>query len=167
MGNFIYSIKSGITEAGKYQMDNSHLKEEEKMRKTVVIVVGCLVALSWTIHSVQARPGKRYDAKTKTCRMIDQGRLDWETDHWGTGARKFKEVCKSCHTRDNDKGAPFLYMESYGSEGWNRVFAERKIACKLDGSWDVLSEDEIILVNDYLYRNANDTYDPNDADTCG
>ncbi len=58
-------------------------------------------------------------------------------------------------------------MESYGSEGWNRVFAKRRVPCKLDGSWDVLSQDELLLVNDYLYRNANDTYDLNDADSCG
>ncbi len=130
--------------------------------------MGCLAVLAWTIHSVQARPGKRFDEGTQMCRFIaNGGELDWESDHWGTGARKFKEVCKSCHTRDNDKGAPFLYMESYGSEGWNRVFAKRRIQCKLDGSWDVLSQNELLTVNDYLYRNANDTYDPNDADTCG
>jgi hypothetical protein len=137
------------------------------MRKTTVLLVGCLVALLWTINSVQARPGKRFDEGTQMCRIIADGQLDWESDHWGTGARKFKEVCKSCHVRGNDKGAPFLYMESYGSEGWNRVFAKRRVPCKLDGSWDVLSQDELLMVNDYLYRNANDTYDPNDADSCG
>jgi len=30
-----------------------------------------------------------------------------------------------------------------------------------------LTASELQLVNDYLYRNANDTYDPNDADSCG
>lgn len=83
------------------------------------------------------------------------------------GAMKFKEVCKSCHNRSNAKGARFLYMESYGSKGWNHVFAKRSKKCARDGSWDILSADELQLVNDYLYRNANDTYDPNDADSCG
>lgn len=137
------------------------------MRKITVVLVGCLVAIAWAIGSVQARPGKRFDEGTQMCRIIDQGRLDWESDHWGTGARKFNEVCKGCHMRGNDKGAPFLYMETYGSEGWNRVFSKRRIKCKLDGSWDILSKEELLLVNDYLYRNANDTYDPNDADSCG
>jgi len=137
------------------------------MRKITVVLVGCLVACTWTIHSADARPGKRFDEGTQMCRIIADGQLDWESDHWGTGAVKFKEVCKSCHTRGNDKGAPFLYMESYGSEGWNRVFAKRRVPCKLDGSWDVLNQEELLLVNDYLYRNANDTYDPNDADSCG
>jgi hypothetical protein len=137
------------------------------MRKITVVLLVSLVAFAWTLNAVQARPGKRFDEGTQMCRLIDQGRLGWESDHWGTGARKFNEVCKSCHARGNDKGAPFLYMESYGSEGWNRVFSTRRIQCKLDGSWDVLSKEELMLVNDYLYRNANDTYDPNDADTCG
>jgi hypothetical protein len=137
------------------------------MRKPLMASVICLVVLTWAIHSVQARPGKRYDESTKSCRTLDNGTLDWESDHWGTGAQKFVQVCKGCHTRDNDKGASFLYMESYGSEGWNNVFAKRRIPCRLNGSWDVLSKNEITLVNDYLYRNANDTYDPNDADSCG
>ncbi len=136
------------------------------MSKTTVILLASLVAITWATNAVQARPGKRYDEGTNMCRVIDQGRLDWESDHWGTGASKFNQVCKSCHTKDNDKGAPFLYMESYGSEGWNRVFAKRRVKCKEDGSWDVLSKEDLLLVNDYLYRNANDTYDPNDADTC-
>ncbi len=138
------------------------------MCKMTVVLVACLLALAWTINGVQARPGTRYDEGTKMCRIINEhGELDWDSDHWGIGARKFKEVCKSCHTKNNDQGAPFLYMESYGSEGWNNVFAKRRIKCKLDGSWNVLSKEELLLVNDYLYRNGNDTYDPNDADTCG
>lgn len=137
------------------------------MHKTTATLVAFLMAFTWTTHSAQARPGKRFDESTGMCRIIDSGLLDWESDHWGTGARKFKQVCKNCHAKDNSAGAPFLYMESYGSEGWNRVFAKRRIACKFDGSWDVLSKEELLLVNDYLYRNANDTYDPNDADTCG
>ncbi len=136
------------------------------MNRTIIFLFVCIVSIA-IIGSVQARPGKRYDDGTKTCRIIDSGTLDWESDHWGTGAAKFKAVCKGCHARDSKSGAPFLYMESYGSEGWNNVFAKRTKKCAQDGSWDVLTKNELILVNDYLYRNANDTYDPNDADTCG
>ncbi|MEN8198686.1 MAG: hypothetical protein ABFR63_01305 [Thermodesulfobacteriota bacterium] len=137
------------------------------MKKLSVIILTTLLVQVWSIEYIKARPSKRYDDSTKQCRILDSGGLDWESDHWGTGARKFKEVCKSCHNRNNDKGAPFLYMESYGSEGWNNVFAKRKKKCAQDGSWDVLTQEELLLVNDYLYRNGNDTYDPNDADTCG
>ncbi len=137
------------------------------MRKSTVIFLTGLLTLIWTTQTIYARPGKRYDKKTEMCRLIDSGQLDWERDHWGVGAKKFKEVCKSCHNRNNDKGAKFLYMESFSSEGWNQVFAKRRKKCARDGSWDVLSNNELLLVNDYLYRNANDTYDPNDADSCG
>jgi hypothetical protein len=137
------------------------------MRKTTVILLTGLITLAWTVQSVYARPSKRFDKSTEMCRMIAQGQLDWESDHWGVGARKFKEVCKSCHNRNNDKGAKFLYMESFSSTGWNQVFEKRRKKCAKDGSWDVLTPEELLLVNDYLYRNANDTYDPNDADTCG
>ncbi len=137
------------------------------MLKPIVMSVICLVVFTWTTHSVQARPGKRFDKGSNSCRVIDKGVLDWESDNWGTGAQKFVQVCKSCHTRNNDKGARFLYMESYGSKGWNNVFSKRRVPCRLNGSWDVLTKNEIMMVNDYLYRNANDTYDPNNAETCG
>ncbi len=138
------------------------------MRYPAIIAVFVFCLLIYSVHSADARPGKRYDERTQMCRVLDNGsELDWESDHWGTGALKFKEVCKGCHAKDSNKGAPFLYMESYGSTGWNNVFTRRQKKCARDGSWDVLSEAELQLVNDYLYRNANDTYDPNDADSCG
>ncbi|AGF77734.1 hypothetical protein UWK_01166 [Desulfocapsa sulfexigens DSM 10523] len=138
------------------------------MRYLTIVSLLALCFMLYVVPSVEARPGKRFDESTKMCRILnDGGQLDWESDHWGIGAAKFKEVCKSCHTRDNDKGAPFLYMESYGSKGWNNVFSQRRKKCARDGSWDVLSAAELQLVNDYLYRNANNTYDPNDADSCG
>jgi len=136
------------------------------MNKPIIFLLSCVVSVA-VLSTVQARPSKRYDEGTKTCRVLDNGTLDWESDHWGVGAQKFIAVCKSCHTRNNKSGAPFLYMESYSSNGWNNVFAKRTKKCARDGSWDVLSKKELRLVNDYLYRNANDTYDPNDADSCG
>ncbi len=137
------------------------------MRTTTVLFLTGLLTLAWSIQTLHARPAKRYDKPTQMCRLLDRGELDWQSEGWGIGGIKFREVCKSCHTRDNDKGAPFLYMESFSSEGWNQVFAKRRKKCARDGSWDVLTEEELLLVNDYLYRNANDTYDPNNADSCG
>jgi hypothetical protein len=137
------------------------------MQKTTVILLTSLLIFGWTIGTIQARPNKRFDQGTQMCRFIAQGKLDWASEPWGTGGIKFREVCKSCHNRNNDKGAPFLYSESISPEGWNKVFSKRRKKCARDGSWDVLSTEELLLVNDYLYRNGNDTYDPNDADSCG
>lgn len=137
------------------------------MQKITIIILACLLTFAWTIQSLHARPGKRYDQSTQMCRLIDTGKLDWQSEPWGTGGIKFREVCKSCHNRNNDKGAPFLHAESFSSEGWNHIFAKHRKKCARDGSWDVLSKEELLLVNDYLYRNANDTYDPNNADSCG
>jgi mono/diheme cytochrome c family protein len=120
-----------------------------------------------TVSVIQARPKKRLDERTQMCRLLSEGRLDWESEPWGRGGQKFQEVCKSCHTRNNDKGAPFLYAGSKMPEGWNRVFAKRRVQCAKDGSWGALSEEDIQFVNDYLYRNGAWTYDPNNADSCG
>ncbi len=136
-------------------------------RQTTVILLAGLLALVWTLGTVHARPGKRYDEGSQMCRFIDKGEYDWPSDHWGQGARTFKKVCQGCHFKGNDKGVPFIHPEIMSSEGWNKVFSKKRKACAKDGSWDVLSANELLILNDYLYRNANDTYDPNDADSCG
>ncbi len=138
------------------------------MKKMGVMVVTLLLLVAWCgIDQAEARPRKRFDPRTRMCRLLDRGRLDWNSEPWGLGGQKFREVCKSCHTRNNDKGAPFLWAESYTSKAWNSIFAKRRKKCARDGSWDVLSEEELQMVNDYLYRNGDWTYDPNDADSCG
>ena len=90
------------------------------MRTVLPLLVGLLV-VGLMASALQARPTKRFDEKTQMCRLIAEGRLDWESEPWGKGGKKFQEVCKSCHHRENDKGAPFLHAESKMSEGWNRV----------------------------------------------
>ncbi len=138
------------------------------MRHLVIFAVAVFGTSLCTAQIVQARPSKRLDQRSGMCRFLaNGGQLDWESEPWGTGGIKFREVCKKCHNRDNSTGAAFLHAESYSSAGWNTVFAKRRKKCARDGSWDVLSEEELQMVNDYLYRNANDTYDPNSADSCG
>ena len=137
------------------------------MKRTFFIFFAGLLLAGFVASVLEARPSKRFDERTQMCRLIAEGRLDWESEGWGRGGRKFQEVCKSCHSRDNDKGAPFLHAESKMSKGWNRVFAKRRVQCAKDGSWDSLSEEDIQFINDYLYRNAAWTYDPNSADSCG
>ena len=135
------------------------------MNRTMIVAVALLLGVTWA-GNVEARPSKRFDERTKMCRLIAQGRLDWESEPWGAGGKKFQEVCKSCHSRGSNKGAPFLSTQSYSSKGWNIIFANRRVPCARDGSWGKLSEDEIQFINDYLYRNGNWTYDPNSADSC-
>ncbi|GAB4337727.1 MAG: hypothetical protein Kow0089_09160 [Desulfobulbaceae bacterium] len=137
------------------------------MKKYLVAAgLGILAAVT-TAGLLEARPAKRFDERTQMCRILNQGKLSWESEAWGTGGQKFKEVCKSCHTRNNDKGAPFLHAQSFVSKGWNRVFAKRRVPCAKDGSWDGLTEEEIQFINDYLFRNAAWTYDPYGPESCG
>lgn len=109
-----------------------------------------------------ARPEKRYDKTTDTCRLIGEGRLDWESSAWGTGGKIFKNLCQSCHSRDNDKGAPFLWVESKTSGAWNRVFSQKYPQCARDGSWQSMTLQEQLMVNDYLYRWAKNSRDLGD-----
>ncbi|MCF8055040.1 MAG: hypothetical protein K9K37_00180 [Desulfocapsa sp.] len=137
------------------------------MRYPAIIVLSIFCLLFYSVYTASARPSKRYDERTKMCRVIAAGTLDWESEPWGIGGIKFREVCKSCHALNNDQGAPFVHAESYTSNAWNVIFSKRNEVCALNGSWDVLSEDELQMVNDYLFRNGNWTYDPNNADSCG
>jgi len=111
----------------------------------------------------QARPKTRFDATTQTCRILNRGQLDWDSQPYGEGGKVFREFCKSCHTRDNDKGAPFLHSESKTSEGWNRVFAKRYPKCAKDGTWDALTQEQLLKVNDYLFRFALNSEGLNDS----
>ncbi|MFH1216727.1 MAG: hypothetical protein V1706_09530 [Pseudomonadota bacterium] len=109
-----------------------------------------------------AGPVKRFDPTTQTCRIFG-----FDSMWWGKGAKIFQNNCKTCHIRGNDKGAPFLYSESKSPKAWNRVFFKRYPACARDGSWGNLTLNDQLLLNDYLYRNGANTYDPNNAADCG
>lgn len=133
-----------------------------------IVTIGAVLAVTVVMASaLHARPSKRLDERTQMCRIVNQGRLGWESEPWGLGNQKFQEVCKSCHSRDSDKGAPFLHAKSFVSNGWNRVFAKRRVECAKNGSWDSLTEDELQVMNDFLFRNAAWTYDPYGPDSCG
>lgn len=115
--------------------------------------------------NVDARPRTRFDEGIQMCRYLDRGTADWNSEPWGIGGQKFRQVCQSCH---GGKGtAPFIHAESYTSKAWNSIFLKKRKKCARQGEWDVLSQEELLMVNDYLYRNGDWTYDPNDADSCG
>lgn len=132
------------------------------MKRSALVVVVMVLFVFLGVSLAQASPKKRFDPGTQTCRIFDK-----ESTWWGNGAEIFRSNCKSCHFRGNDKGAPFLYSESKSSRAWNRVFFKKYPECAQDGSWGNLTLEDQLVLNDYLYRNANDTYDPNDADDCG
>lgn len=131
--------------------------------KRVYIGVISFFILAAAALSVYATPAKRLDTKTGTCRILNDGPLEWESRAWGKGGKAFKQVCKSCHTRDNTVGATFLWEESKTSRGWNMVFAKMRAKCARDGTWARLSDDQLLMVNDYLYRWASDSMDINDS----
>lgn len=131
------------------------------MKRFALISMVLAVMVCLTAGVVQASPKKRFDPGTQSCRI-----LGFDSGWWGTGSKIFKANCKSCHSRGNDQGAPFLHSESKTPKAWNRVFFEKYPECARDGSWN-LTLNEQLKLNDFLYRNGANTYDPYDADDCG
>ncbi|MDG4476249.1 c-type cytochrome [Thiovibrio frasassiensis] len=115
------------------------------------------------VNQAHGAPKTRYDATTKTCRVLSDGPLEWESRPWGEGGKLFANNCKSCHTRNNDKGAPFLWAESKSSAGWNRVFETRSAKCAKQGAWDSITLEQQLKLNDYLYRWASNSLDTTDS----
>lgn len=110
-----------------------------------------ILTISMQAH---AKPLTRYDESTKTCRVLSEGPLEWESQPWGEGGKAFKATCRSCHYPNNEK-APFLYTESKNRDAWDRVFATRYPKCAQDGSWKGISEDQLQMIHDYLWRWAD------------
>ncbi len=128
-------------------------------KKVLSVCVGGLLCLGLAAV-VSASPTKRYDPATKSCRFFTQQTL-WK------GYQGFRNFCKTCHYKGNDKGAKFLHTESKTMKGWNRVFSTRYPQCAKNGTWDKLQPQDLQFINDYLYKKAADTYDPYDAYDCG
>lgn len=142
---------------------NRFLPWRNLQMKRLLILAICFTVLAGTALSVSATPKKRYDKNTGSCRILDKGPLEWESLPWGQGGKGFKQVCKSCHSRDNDKGARYLWEESKSSKGWNRIFATMRAECAKDGSWASLSDEQLLMVNDYLYRWSSTSLSRNDS----
>lgn len=105
-----------------------------------------------------AKPVTRYDDASKTCRVLSDGPLEWESQPWGEGGKIFKATCQSCH-KGHNKNAPFLWSESKSQDAWNRVFTSRYPKCAQDGSWKGISDEQLRMVNDYLWRWADNNMD--------
>ncbi|MEW6429738.1 MAG: hypothetical protein AB1568_17085 [Thermodesulfobacteriota bacterium] len=131
--------------------------------RAIAILLGLALVPVLLSSAAHARPGKRLDPATNTCRLLTFANSGWNSP----GAHVWKETCKGCHARDNDQGAPFLHPGSKTMKAWNRVFFERYPKCARSGAWDKLSQEELLSLNDYLFVHAYNAYDPNDAADCG
>ncbi len=128
------------------------------MKKVIAGVIVCVALFSAAV--VWASATKRLDPGTQMCRIFNQVTL-WE------GREIFQNSCKTCHFTGNDQGASFIHTESKSMKGWNRVFYKKYPQCAKNGEWDNLSQEQLLLLNDYLFRYAQDAYDPYDASDCG
>ena len=133
------------------------------MRIAIFVSAVMTLVLFGSVVDSQASPKKRLDEATQVCRILTFQNSGWVSE----GNKIFAKSCKNCHNRDNDQGATFLHSESKTMKAWNRVFLEKYPQCAKDGKWADLSKEDLLKLNDYLFRNAANTYDPNDADDCG
>ncbi|HIJ89817.1 MAG: hypothetical protein OEV89_03545 [Desulfobulbaceae bacterium] len=130
--------------------------------KRFALSLAALLLVPAFANQTDAAPKTRYDATTQTCRVLNEGPLEWESRPWGEGGKLFQNVCKGCHSRNNDKGAPFLWVESKSSAAWNRVFETRYPKCAQTGAWDSIPLEQQLKLNDYLYRWAANSQDSTD-----
>jgi cytochrome c5 len=137
--------------------------EENRMKISVSLAVAVAASLAVNLASAQASPGKRFDERTQSCRILTFYNSGWASE----GSKIFQASCKGCHSQGNSQGAPFLHSESKSMRAWNRVFTERYPKCAKSGAWARLSGDDLQKLNDFLYRNAANTYDANSAADCG
>lgn len=124
------------------------------MKKGVGILFGlllCVVFVSVTF----AAPDQRYDKINDTCRKF-------QFEHMRTGARIFKDVCQSCHNEGYDNGLRSMTVfipRTYSPGQWTRfLIGEKEPQCSKDGSWTTLSGDDLLKLNDYLYRGGYGTW---------
>jgi hypothetical protein len=127
------------------------------MNKIIIFVAITVVFIS---SFAWASATKRLDPGTQTCRVFTPVTIR-------DGREIFKNSCKKCHYRGNDQKASFIHSESKIMRGWNRVFMDEYPQCAKNGEWDHLSQEDLLRLNDYLYRFAADSYDPWDAADCG
>ena len=129
-------------------------------RFTTALVTLSVLAVAGFSSAMAGETAYRFDPVTQKSRAL-VFKNTW------AGYKIFRNNCKSCHSLTNDKNAPFLHTESKVMRAWNRVFLEKSPACVKPGQWDVLSKEQMVQLNDYLYEKARDTYNPNDAKSCG
>jgi len=121
----------------------------------ILLVIGSLFAFS----TINAEESTWYSPGSLSNRPMEYKNLR-------QGYLLFRSNCKTCHTRDNDKDAPFLCSDSKTMKGWNRVFARENAAAEKQGCLKDLSKEELMDLNDYLYTHAIDAKNPHDDLEC-
>lgn len=122
-----------------------------------------VVASGARVDAAGIVPKYRLDQSSQLCRDLTFSNSSWASE----GSALFQKSCKSCHYRGNTKGVRSLHSESFTPKAWSRVFFEKYPKCAQDGSWAKLSSEDLMKVNDYLFRNAYGTWDPNSDESCG
>ncbi|MBU4118372.1 MAG: hypothetical protein KJ555_06410 [Proteobacteria bacterium] len=130
-----------------------------KKRIACIVVAGVFAALLSQGLVFAGETTYRFDPVTQTSRAM-------EFKNTYGGHKLFQSNCKSCHFRENNKGARFLDTDSRTMRGWNNVFYKKNVACAKDGSWTKLSKEDLLFINDYLYNAAYDTWDPRSNKSC-
>jgi mono/diheme cytochrome c family protein len=120
-----------------------------RLDKAMLLLAAFLLA---AISAVQARPYQRYDPTTESVRELTFGNLR-------QGMKLFRGFCKQCHSRQT-QGVTLLSPESRSLAAWNRIFAEQDAACAEEGVWRELAEEQLRAINDYLYHEADDLWNP-------
>lgn len=129
------------------------------MKTRIAMLLGVMLVLL-AVNTVLAESVmQRFDQRTRTCR-------NFTMDNVWAGYAIFRNVCKSCHSRDNNVGAPFLYSESKTRPAWDRVFVEMYPGCAQEGVWAPLSSEDLLNLNDYLTVDAANTSNPNEVGYC-
>jgi len=140
------------------------MKVQRKKAAMAAGAIGFLLVANVTrVDADNIVPRYRFDQGSQLCRDLTFSNSSWVSE----GSALFQKSCKTCHYRGNDKGARFLQSESLTPKGWSRVFFEKYPKCAQDGSWGNLDKEQLLKVNDYLFRNAYGTWDPNSDESCG
>lgn len=120
-----------------------------RLQKAMLVLAAFLLA---AISAVQARPYQRYDPRSGAVRDLTFRNLR-------QGMKLFRGFCRKCHNQET-RGEVFLSPDSRTTTAWNQVFAERYVACAEEGIWHDLPEEQLWMINDYLYHEADNARAP-------
>jgi len=123
------------------------------MRRGKIVVFFLIIGSVFAFSSINAEESTYFTPGSLSNRPIEYKNLR-------AGYLLFKNNCKSCHTQENDKNAPFLCANSKTMAGWNRVFARENAKAEKQGCLSGLSKEEFMDLNDYLYTYASDGSKP-------
>lgn len=129
------------------------------MKILAVFFLTAVMIGTGVLSSLAASPDRRFDPLNETCRKF-------QFSNMREGAALFKKVCQSCHNATFDNGLRTMtvfFPRVYSPGQWTRFFTTERPQCSKDGSWDGIPEEDLLKLNDYLYKGAYGTWDTFDA----